>query len=84
MDSLAHGRKIWTARLGLCSGLPYPYLQEPDLLMPDPNAQAQACAEMALAETQSWMVNRMAAAIAAQYTAVFVLQWQIQHMGTAP
>ncbi|MCC6607955.1 MAG: hypothetical protein IT327_32415 [Anaerolineae bacterium] len=49
---------------------------------PDPNAQAQFCAEMVLAETRSLMVNRMAAAIAAQYTAVFVLQRHVLHMGT--
>lgn len=44
MDSLAHGRKIQTDRLGLCRGLPSPYLRESELLEPDPNAQAQPCA----------------------------------------
>lgn len=82
IGNLADGRKIRTDRLGLCSGLPSPYLQEPDLLTPDPNDQAQSCAEMALAETQSLMVNRMAATIAAQVAAVFVLQRQILYMGT--
>lgn len=82
IGNLAGGRNIRTDRLGLCSGLPSPYLQEPDLLTPDPNDQAQSCAEMALAETQSLMVNRMAATIAAQVTAVFVLQKQITQMQT--
>ena len=82
IGNLADGRKIRTDRLGLCSGLPSPYLQEPDLLEPGPDAQAQSCAEMALAETQSLMVNRMAATIAAQYMAVFVLQQQVLHLGT--
>ncbi len=49
---------------------------------PDPDAQAPSCVEMAVAETQSLMVSRMAATIASQYTAVFVLQRQIQHRGT--
>ncbi len=70
-------------RLGLCSGLPSPYVQEPDLLEPDPDEQNQSCAAMALAETQSLMVNRMAATIAAEYAAAFVLQKQITQMRTA-
>ncbi|HUM67590.1 MAG TPA: hypothetical protein PLK31_01925 [Chloroflexota bacterium] len=69
-------------RLGLCTGLPSPYIQEPDLLAPDPEEENQSCAEMALAETQSLMVNRMAAAIAAQYITGFVLHRQVVQMGT--
>ncbi len=82
IGNLTAKRQIKLDPLGLCSGLPAPYVQEPELLEPDPDAQAQSCAEMALAETQSLMVNRMAATIAAQYTAVFVLQRQVLHMGT--
>ncbi|MCB8980624.1 MAG: hypothetical protein H6657_24705 [Ardenticatenaceae bacterium] len=82
IGNLANGRKIRTDHLGLYSGLPSPNLQEPELLKPEPNDQAPSCAEMALAETQSLMVNRMAATIAAQYTAVFVLQRQVLHLGT--
>jgi hypothetical protein len=37
---------------------------------------------MVLAETQSLMVNRMAAAIAAQYVDTFVLQRQILQLGS--
>lgn len=72
--------------LGLCSGLPSPYVQEPDLLEPDLHAQNQSCAEMgdgtSIAETQSLMVNRMAATIAAQYVAAFVLQRQILYLNS--
>ncbi|MCB8980617.1 MAG: hypothetical protein H6657_24670 [Ardenticatenaceae bacterium] len=51
-------------------------------MTPDPNDQAPSCAEMALAEIQSLMVNRIAATIAAQGTAVFVLQRQVLHLST--
>jgi PRTRC genetic system ThiF family protein len=74
--------RIQLDRLGLCTGLPSPYLQEPDLLEPDPDEQSQSCAEMALAETQSLMVNRMAATIAAQYVTTLVLQRQVLQMAT--
>ena len=82
IGNLAPGMKVQIDPLGLCNGLPSPYVQEPDLLAPDSHPAAHSCAEMALAETQSVMVNRMAATIAAQYTAVFVLQKQILQMGT--
>jgi len=68
--------------LGLCSGLPYPYLQEPSLLEPGHEAQALSCAGMMLADEQSLMVNRLAAAIAAQYVTGFVLLRQVTQMGT--
>lgn len=82
IGNLTDMSQIQLNRLGLCSGLPSPYIQEPDLLEPDPNEQTQSCAEMTLNETQSIMVNRMAATIAAEYTAVFVLQKQISQMQT--
>jgi hypothetical protein len=69
-------------RLGLCSGLPSPYLQEPALLAPEEEGQPLSCAEMSLREQQSLMVNRLAAAIAAQYVADFVLHRQVTQMGT--
>jgi len=68
--------------LGLCNGLPSPYLQEPDLLEPGTEAQPLSCAGMMLADEQSLMVNRLAAAIAAQYVTGFVLQRQVTQMGT--
>ena len=82
IGNLADVSQIKLDRLGLCNGLPSPYVQEPELLEPDPDAQNQSCAAMALAETQSLMVNRMAAAIAAQYIATLVLQRQILQLGS--
>lgn len=82
IGNLTDMNRIKLDSLGLCTGLPSPYIQEPELLEPDPNEQAQSCAEMALAETQSLMVNRMAAAIAAQYTADFILRREIRQMSS--
>lgn len=82
IGNLADVSRIKLDRLGLCNGLPSPYVQEPELLEPDPDEQNQSCAALALAEMQSLMVNRMAAAIAAQYIATLVLQRQILQMGS--
>jgi len=68
--------------LGLCSGLPSPYLQEPGLLEPEPETPVLSCAGLMLADAQSLMVNRMAAVIAAQYVTEFVLHRQVSQMGT--
>ena len=86
IGNLTDVSQIKLDRLGLCTGLPSPYVQEPELLEPDPDEQNQSCAEMgdgaSLAEPQSLMVNRMAAAIAAQYVATLVLQRQILQLGS--
>jgi PRTRC genetic system ThiF family protein len=82
IGNLTEPDQIKLDRLGLCTGLPSPYIQEPDLLELEPEEHTLSCAEMALAETQSIMVNRMAATIAAQYVATFVLQRQILQMGS--
>ncbi|MBX3058852.1 MAG: ThiF family adenylyltransferase [Anaerolineae bacterium] len=82
IGNLTDVSRIRLDRLGLCRGLPSPYVQEPDLLEPDPAAHSQSCAELTLAEAQSLMVNRMAAAIAAQYVATFVLQRQVLQLGS--
>ncbi len=68
--------------LGLCNGLPSPYIQEPDLLEPDPVEQTLSCAEMTLAEEQSLMVNRMAATVVGQYITEMVLHQEIRQLGT--
>ena len=68
-------------RLGLCSGLPSPYIQEPALLIPEEEAQPLSCAEMTLAEEQSLMINRLAATIAGQFVTEFVLRRQVTQMG---
>lgn len=82
IGNLAEGNNIQLDPLGLCSGLPSPYWQEPDLLQPDPLLPAESCAVRTLVGTQSLMVNRMAATLAAQYAAVFILQQQVLHLGT--
>jgi len=68
--------------LGLCNGLPSPYVQEPALLEPDSSAQTLSCAELTLAEEQSLMVNRMAAVVAGQYVTSFVLEKEVRQLGT--
>lgn len=86
IGNLTDCSQIRLDKLGLCSGLPSPYIQEPDLLEPAPETDLCSCAGMgdgtSLTETQGVMVNRMAATIAAQYTAVFVLQRQIVHLSS--
>ncbi|MCP4417761.1 MAG: hypothetical protein GY805_14145, partial [Chloroflexi bacterium] len=82
IGNLSDTSQIALDKLGLCSGLPSPYVQEPELLQPDPNEQALSCAEMTIAETQSIMVNRMAATIAGQYAATLILQRQILQMSS--
>ncbi len=83
IGNLTDMSRIKLDSLGLCNGLPSPYIQEPDLLEPDPNEQAPSCAEMMLAETQSLMVNRMATTIAGQYAADFILQREIRQMSSS-
>jgi len=82
IGNLSDPRHIRLDPLGLCSGLPSPYVQEPALLEPDPDEQRHSCAEQALAEPQSLMVNRLVAAVAAQYATTFVLQRQVVQLGS--
>lgn len=74
--------KIQIDALGLCSGLPSPYIQEPGLLEPDPDERPLSCAEMTLAEEQSLMVNRLAATIVAQVVTEMVLHREVKQMAT--
>jgi PRTRC genetic system ThiF family protein len=54
-------------RLGLCSGLPSPYIQEPGLLEPEPADEPPlSCADLTLREEQSLLINAQVAAVAAQ------------------
>ena len=52
------------------------------MLEPGVEARPLSCAGMMLAQEQSLMVNRLAAAIAAQYVTAFVLQRQVTQMAT--
>lgn len=66
--------------LGVCSGLPSPYLQEPGLLEPDPiDSNPLSCADLTLREEQSLLINTQVAAVAAQYLYDLVIRrtlWQ--------
>ncbi|MEW5985041.1 MAG: ThiF family adenylyltransferase [Chloroflexota bacterium] len=73
--------QITLDHLGLCSGLPSPYIQEPDLLEPEGTERPPSCAEMAMMDEQSLMVNRVAAAIAGQLVYNFVLRRQVTQLG---
>jgi hypothetical protein len=54
-------------KLGLCTGLPSPYVQEPGLLEPDPVEETPlSCAGLTLREEQSLLINGQVAAVAAQ------------------
>ena len=69
-------------KLGLCTGLPYPYLQEPGLLEEAGEAAtAVSCALMAQQEAQSLMVNRLVAAVAGHLVTELVLRRQVTVMG---
>lgn len=68
-------------KLGLCTGLPYPYLQEPGLLVETGDDTAVSCAVMAQQEAQSLMVNRLVAAVAGHLITEMVLQRQVTAMG---
>lgn len=70
-------------KLGLCSGLPSPYVQEPALLEPPPNdASSLSCADLTLREEQSPVVNQMVAAIAADYAYQFLVRRELVQMAS--
>lgn len=52
------------------------------MLEPEREPQALSCAGMMLADQRDFMVNRLAAAITAQYVTDFVLLQQVTQMGT--
>jgi hypothetical protein len=70
-------------KMGLCTALPAPYVQEPGLLEPEETAVSEtplSCAQRTQIEEQSLMVNRMAATIAAQFAAEMVTGRQVTQM----
>lgn len=70
-------------KLGLCTGLPSPYLQEPLLLEPPPaDVNALSCADLTLREEQSPVVNQMVAAIAADYVYQFLVRRELVQMAS--
>jgi PRTRC genetic system ThiF family protein len=70
-------------RLGLCTGLPSPYIQEPTLLEPPPaDADPLSCADMMLREEQSLVVNQQVAALGAHYAYQFLVRRELTQMVT--
>ena len=61
--------------LGVCSGLPLPTIQHPELLTGEPETEETgvSCADLALADVQSLMINQAVATYAAQYIYRLVL-----------
>jgi PRTRC genetic system ThiF family protein len=72
--------------LGLCAGLPLPTHHHPDLLEPDPapdrDAHTESCADLALRDAQSLMINQAIAAYAAQYVYRLVLTQDLDTYAT--
>lgn len=67
IGNLADLSRLNVDKLGLCTGLPSPYLQEPGLLEPDPEEETPlSCADLTLREEQSLLINSQVAAVAAQ------------------
>jgi hypothetical protein len=61
--------------LGVCNGLPSPYLQEPGLLESDSmDSNPLSCADLTLREGQSLLINAQVAAVAAQYVYDLVIR----------
>ena len=81
--NLTDPAKIKVDKLGLCSGLPSPYLQEPGLLEPDPvDASPLSCAELTLREEQSLLINTQVAAVAAQYLYDLIIRCTLDQYAT--
>jgi PRTRC genetic system ThiF family protein len=80
VGNLTDPGQIQVDALGVCNGLPSPYLQEPGLLEPDPiDSNPLSCADLTLREEQSLLINSQVAAVAAQYLYDLVIRctlWQ--------
>jgi PRTRC genetic system ThiF family protein len=59
--------------MGFCSGLPLPSIQHPELLTKAKTTSTRSCADLALADAQSLMINQAMATYAAQYIYRLVL-----------
>jgi PRTRC genetic system ThiF family protein len=69
-----HLEKPEISPLGFCAGLPLPSVQHPELLAEArPARRAQSCADLALADAQSLMINQAVATYAAQYVYRLIL-----------
>jgi PRTRC genetic system ThiF family protein len=82
LGNLVDLQKVKVDELGLCSGLPSPYIQEPGLLEPDPEEAPLSCAELTLREEQSLCINQAVAAVAFQYVYDFTLKRCLKQYAT--
>ena len=83
LGNVTNSGDIQFDRLGLCTGLPSPYIQEPMLLEPPPaNVSPLSCAELTQRQEQSPVVNQMVAAIAADYAYQFLVRRELVQMAT--
>lgn len=82
IGNLADPRQIRFDELGLCTGLPSPYLQEPDLLASAIEETALSCGDLVLQDEQSLMINQAVAAVAAQYAYAAVIQRELRSFAT--
>ena len=53
--------------IGLLADLPAPHIQDPAIIVAEPQSKALSCAELTLAAEQGPVVNALAAALAAPY-----------------
>jgi PRTRC genetic system ThiF family protein len=80
VGNLTDLRRLSVDRLGLCTGLPSPYVQEPALLEPDPEEETPlSCADLTLREEQSLLINAQVAAVAAQLVYDLVVSRTVRH-----
>lgn len=82
LGNLVDLERIRLSELGLCTGLPSPYLQEPDLLDSEEVESPLSCADLVRRQEQGLAVNQMAAAIAAHYCVQIVVEREIRQMAT--
>jgi PRTRC genetic system ThiF family protein len=83
MDNITDPGAIKFDKLGLCTGLPSPYVQEPTLLEPPADdAGPLSCADIALREEQSPVVNQQVAALAAHYAYQFLVRRELTQMAS--
>ncbi len=71
--------------LGFCSRLPLPTVQHPELLnlLPELIApEPESCADLAIQETQSLMINQMVAAHAASFLSRLIISRDLDMMAT--
>jgi PRTRC genetic system ThiF family protein len=83
LGNVTNVEAIRFGKLGLCTGLPSPYIQEPALLEPPPvEDRPLSCADLTQREEQSLVVNQQVAALAAHYAHQFLVRRELTQMAT--